>query len=113
MAWLVAACSLLAAPVPRAKEKKRPPVAGAWVAYWNRQPWQTLMLDCGGYFAERADPEGVLRYEGEWSLKGDELVIRERTVAADGLRGFWFTYRFTLKPGKLEAADGTFKLAKE
>lgn len=106
-AWSAASLlSLVAAPVPPPRAfRPRPPLPGAYVALWSGAEWPTLLLEGGDYIAERP---GLL-YHGTWALKGDTLTIRERRVTA-GWVGEYTSYTFTLQPGKLQTADGAFRL---
>jgi len=97
---------VIPAPIPPAKPIIRPSLAGTWMAYWSGAEWPTVMIEGGGYVAERA---GGPRYEGQWKLVGDDLTIEERCVGPNGA-GHLYKYSFRLLPGKLFTKCGGLKL---
>ncbi len=94
------------APVPPARARPRPELAGSWVAHWSGSEWPTVMLPDGTYVAERP---GGPRYEGRWSLSGDTLRIEERLLTPEGY-GQAYRYAFTLRPGTTRSACGGLDL---
>lgn len=106
-AWLAVVITLSAfAPIPPAKKRQRPAIPGRYVMHFHGTPWPTVLLDDGGYCAERVPGP---RYEGSWTLHGDVFTIRERFVSSEGAGG-WTTYTFHLRPGRVDSVCGGLRL---